>query len=65
MEEIADNIEKAYLTNKLPLSVPDFSKKCIKKLRNSAAYKDMQDEVGVTFRILPDGDGMIVCLRRK
>ena len=67
MAVVASRIEKAYLTNKLPITVEVESdvQKFIKKLRASAAYKDVQKELGITFRILP-GDGEVtICLRRK
>ena len=61
MAVVASRIEKAYLTNKLPFTVeagPDVQK-FIKKLRASAAYKDVQKELAegnITLAIVTGKD---------
>ncbi len=67
-EDWADQIEEAYLQNNLPLEV--WVKKGLhhaKRLRNSFAFKEVQEELGVRLRVLPfqDGAGFMVCERRE
>ena len=65
MNDLTDQIEKAYMTNKLPVRIDsDEPKKLVKRLRMAASFIEMQEEVEVKFRILVMEDHLICTLRK-
>ena len=62
-----EKIEKAYMDDALPITFFLFegqtaSKKEAKRLRNSTALRELEEELGIRFRLLARHDGVVVCL---
>jgi predicted amino acid-binding ACT domain protein len=63
--KLVDQIEGAYMKNRLPFEVAsDSPKKDAKKLRLSASFQEMQKELGINFRVMAQSDTVIVTLRK-
>jgi len=64
--EIADDVQSAYMRNKLPLTVSAKEpKKLAKRLRLSQAFIDMQEEIETHIRILVGKGELVFCLGRR
>jgi hypothetical protein len=65
MESLTAQIEKAYLEDALPIQIPCQRPKIIAKgLRQSTSFIEMQEEIGVKFRLMVDGRKLVVGLSR-
>ena len=69
VDKKVSQIEAAYLKDALPitffmLTSTDNPKKEAKRLRNSVALKELEDELKVRFRLLARHDGVVVCLQK-
>ena len=65
MSEYSRSIAEAFGKDSLPLNIPaDSPRDLAKRLRFSAAFKEMQKGLGVKLRLLPREDKLTICLRK-
>ena len=66
MDKLVDKIESTYMKNKLPLEFRTADpKQDAKKLRLSTSFQQMQQELGIKFRVLAMPDRLTVCLGKR
>ena len=64
-DDASDKIYEAYMKNKLPIVLKSGEpKRFAKRLRLSTSLTDIQNELGVKIRLLPQSDGVLACLRK-
>lgn len=62
---MVDKVEYAFMKNKLPVVFPSNDpRKLATRLRLSTSFKEMEEELGTSFRILNKDQNVVVCLRK-
>jgi hypothetical protein len=65
IDKLVEQIEAAYMKNRLPLIINTTTpKKLSPKLRLSLSMKEMQEELGVNFKLMAGEGQLVVALRR-
>lgn len=70
LDRMVEQIELAFMRDALPityfaLAMTETPKKRAKRLRASTSFRELEDEHGLRFRLLPSRDRLVVCLGKE